>query len=206
MRAIEIRIVADVVRQHAAVERRQQLDEILADKSAADDAERSGRSAAGRRASATAPPRSATLVSGTRCSSAIANASVSSATERRLTPPVQPSLMPRRANRLDVDAVEADAVLADDLQLRHLRQDVHRRRARGRRWRDRGRAGARRARRRRAPPRDSVNVTSGYFADSSARSVGVARERSRRRRDDPGRHARPGRDSARSASCHGGIA
>ena len=32
--------------------------------------------------------------------------------------------MPRRANRLDVNRVEADAVLADDLQLRHLRQDV----------------------------------------------------------------------------------
>ncbi len=31
--------------------------------------------------------------------------------------------MPRRANRLDVNRVEADAVLADDLELRHLRQD-----------------------------------------------------------------------------------
>ncbi len=32
--------------------------------------------------------------------------------------------MPRRVDRLDVDAVEADAVLADDAQLRHLRQHL----------------------------------------------------------------------------------
>ena len=43
------------------------------------------------------PARRATAVSGTRCSNAIANASVSSATERRFTPPVHASFTPCRA-------------------------------------------------------------------------------------------------------------
>ncbi len=37
MRAIKLVVVANVVRQHAALKWRQQLDQILSDKSAADD-------------------------------------------------------------------------------------------------------------------------------------------------------------------------
>ena len=97
VRTIELGVVADVVREHPAGKRLEQLHQILADMTATDDAKRAaGQFAADQLVPPAAPEANATS-SGTRCSSAMANVSVSSATDRRLTPPVHASRTPRRA-------------------------------------------------------------------------------------------------------------
>ena len=120
---VKIRIVADVVRQHAAGERRQQRDEILPHESAADDAER----AAGELMAHELFPL-AVAQRDARFGHAMHERDRKGQRELRhraaihAAGPRQLDAAPRQ--RLHVDAVKANAVLADDLQLRHLRQDA----------------------------------------------------------------------------------
>ena len=159
MAAIELRIVANVVREDAAVERRQQPDEILADESAADDAEgAAGQLPADQFLPLAAAQRDARFRHAMQQRDRKRQRQLRHRSAIDAAGPRQLDAAPR--DRLEVDAVEADAVLADHLQLRHLREHRIVDRARARRSRDRARAAARRARRRRAPPADSLNVTS----------------------------------------------